>query len=87
VNELVREFEPTAETICQWIKQAGLGDGLRSDGLTTSECEELYRLRSENLVEVEQGLFSSKWDRKSGSAPASGATESKKRFVSSCNKG
>jgi transposase-like protein len=31
-----REFEPTAETIRQWIKQAGLDDGLRSDGLTTS---------------------------------------------------
>ncbi len=50
VNELAREFEPTAETIRQWIKQAGLDDGLRSDGLTTSEREELKRLRRENRV-------------------------------------
>jgi transposase len=50
VNELAREFEPTAETIRQWIKQAGLDDGLRSDGLTTSENEELNRLRRENRV-------------------------------------
>jgi hypothetical protein len=35
VNELVREFEPTGETIRQWIKQAGLDDGLRSS-LTAS---------------------------------------------------
>ena len=50
VNALAREFEPTAETIRQWIKQAGLDDGLRSDGLTTSEREELNRLRRENRV-------------------------------------
>ena len=50
INELAREFEPTAETIRQWIKQAGLDDGLRSDGLTTSEREELNRLRRENRV-------------------------------------
>lgn len=50
VNELTREFEPTAETIRQWVKQAGLDDGLRSDGLTTSEREELNRLRRENRV-------------------------------------
>ena len=50
VNALAREFEPTAETIRQWIKQAGLDDGLRSDGLTTSEREELHRLRRENRV-------------------------------------
>ena len=50
INELAREFQPTAETIRQWIKQAGLDDGLRSDGLTTSEREELNRLRRENRV-------------------------------------
>ena len=50
VSELARQFEPTAETIRQWIKQAGLDDGLRSDGLTTSEREELNRLRRENRV-------------------------------------
>ena len=47
---LAREFEPTVETIRQWIKQAGLDEGLRSDGLTTTEREELTRLRRENRV-------------------------------------
>jgi transposase len=50
INELAREFEPTAETIRQWVKQAALDDGLRSDGLTTSEREELNGLRRENRV-------------------------------------
>jgi transposase len=50
IKELGREFEPTAATIRQWIKQAGLDDGLRSDGLTTSDREELNRLRRENRV-------------------------------------
>ena len=50
VNELAREFEPTAETIRQWVKQAGLDGGLRNDGLTSSEREELNQLRRENRV-------------------------------------
>jgi transposase len=48
ISQLAREFEPTAETIRQWIKQAALEEGLRSDGLTTSKREELNRLRREN---------------------------------------
>jgi transposase len=50
ITALAREFEPTVETIRQWIKQAGLDEGLRSDGLTTSEREELNRLRREIRV-------------------------------------
>jgi transposase len=50
VAELAREFEPTIETVRQWVKQAELDEGLRSDGLTTSEHEELNRLRRENRV-------------------------------------
>jgi transposase len=50
INELAREFEPTVETMRQWIKQAGLDEGLRNDGLTTSERDELNRLRRENRV-------------------------------------
>jgi transposase len=41
ITALAREFEPTVETIRQWVKQAGLDEGLRSDGLTTTEREEL----------------------------------------------
>ena len=34
----------------KWAKQATLDEGLRSDGLTTAEREELNRLRRENRV-------------------------------------
>jgi transposase len=50
LSELAREFEPTVETIRQWVKQEELDEGLRSDGLTTAEREELNRLRRENRV-------------------------------------
>ena len=50
VNELAREFEPSANAIRQWVKQAGLDEGLRNDGLTTAEREELNRLRREIRV-------------------------------------
>jgi len=50
ITALARAFEATVETIRQWIKQAGLDEGLRSDGLTTTEREELNRLRREIRV-------------------------------------
>ena len=49
-EELSREFEPTAQSIRQWVKQADLDEGRRHDGLTTEEREELVRLRRENRV-------------------------------------
>jgi transposase len=50
INELAREFEPSANAIREWVKQAALDEGLRSDGLTTAEREELTRLRRENRM-------------------------------------
>jgi transposase len=47
-EELSREFEPTAQSIRNWVEQADLDEGLRSDGLTTVERDELRRLRREN---------------------------------------
>ena len=47
-EELSREFEPTAQTIYNWVKQAERDAGTRTDGLTTAEREELRRLRREN---------------------------------------
>ena len=47
-EELAREFEPTAESIRNWVKRADLDAGRRTDGLTTDEREELTRLRREN---------------------------------------
>ena len=46
-EELSREFEPTAQTIHNWVKQVDIDTGLRSDGLTTEERAELRRLRRE----------------------------------------
>ena len=50
IEQLARELEPSANAIRKWVKQASLDDGLRSDGLTTTEREELHRLRRENRV-------------------------------------
>jgi transposase len=47
-DELAEEFEPTAQTIRNWIKQAELDNGQRHDGLTSDEKAELARLRKEN---------------------------------------
>ena len=60
ITALAREFEPTVETIRQWVKQAGLDEGQRSDGLTTNEREELNRLRRENRVLREEREILSK---------------------------
>ena len=47
-DELAREFEPSGQTIRNWVRQAELDEGFREDGLTTEEREELRRLRREN---------------------------------------
>lgn len=47
-EELGREFEPSAQAIRNWVKQAELDEGTRTDGLKTEEREELARLRREN---------------------------------------
>lgn len=47
-ESLAREFEPSAQAIRNWVHQADLDEGRRSDGLTTEERTELKRLRREN---------------------------------------
>jgi transposase len=47
-EELGRQFEPCAQTIRNWARQAARDDGHRPDGLTTEEREEVRRLRREN---------------------------------------
>lgn len=47
-EELAREFEPSAQAIRNWVAQVDRDEGRRSDGLTSSEREELRRLRREN---------------------------------------
>ncbi len=49
-EDLSREFEPTAQSIWNWVRQAERDLGVRQDGLTTDEKEELRRLRREIRV-------------------------------------
>ena len=47
-GSLAREFEPSEQTIRNWVRQADLDEGLRSDGLTTEARKEMLRLKREN---------------------------------------
>ena len=53
-EELSREFEPTAQSIWNWVRQAERDQGVRLEGLTTDEREELRRLRREIKVVREE---------------------------------
>ena len=57
-EELSKEFEPSSQTIRDWIRQADRDEGLRADGLTTTEREELRRLRRDNRqLKVEREIL------------------------------
>ena len=47
-GELAKEFEPTAQTIANWVAQADRDAGRRDDGLTSVERDELRRLKRDN---------------------------------------
>ena len=48
VGQVARDFDLTETAVRQWVKQAELDAGTRSDGLTGDERAELARLRAEN---------------------------------------
>jgi len=48
IESLAREFEPCVATIHGWVKQSERDEGVRDDGLTSCERDELRRLRREN---------------------------------------
>jgi transposase len=76
-EELSREFEPTAQSIRNWLarseRNAGRGDG----GLTTAEREELSRLRRENRqLRLEREMLSkaaARFARETNAIPAKGS--------------
>ena len=47
-EELAQEFEPTAQSIRNWVAQSARNAGRGDGGLTRAEREELSRLRREN---------------------------------------
>ncbi len=47
-EELAKEFQPSAQTIRNWVTQSERDEGRRDDSLTSLEREELRRLRREN---------------------------------------
>ena len=65
-GSLAKEFEPSAQTIQTWVKQADLDSGRRHDGLTSSERAEIRRLRRHRLA----WRFSDIW--KAGIIPIGG---------------
>ncbi|MCG3133973.1 MAG: Insertion element IS6110 uncharacterized 12.0 kDa protein [Planctomycetes bacterium] len=75
-ESLEKEFEPSAQTIRNWVKQADLDQGRRKDGLTSEEREELVRLRRENrhlleerdILEKAAAWFAQRGSRRSSSS-------------------
>ena len=58
-EQLAEEFEPTAQSIRNWVAQAERDAGRRGDGLTSAEREELERLRRENRqLKLERDILS-----------------------------
>jgi len=76
-GELAKEFELSAQTICNWVKQADLDYGRRNDGLTTEDKDELRRLRREVRTLREEREILKKaaawFARESGSIPSKGS--------------
>jgi len=72
-ESLAREFEPTAQCIRNWVRQADRDEGRRRDGLTTDERTELQRLRRENATLREEREILKKaaawFARETGSIP------------------
>ncbi len=73
-EELSREFEPSAQAIRNWVAQADRDEGRRADGLTSSERDELHRLKRENRrLRQEREILAkaAAWfARETGSAPS-----------------
>ena len=73
-EELDREFEPSAQTIRNWVAQADRDTGLRGDGLTSQEREELRRLRREvKQLRIEREILAkaATWFAKEADSPRS----------------
>ena len=58
-EELAQEFEPTAQSIRNWVGQVECDAGRGGNGLATAEREELTQLRRENRqLRLERDILS-----------------------------
>lgn len=77
-EELEKEFEPTAQTIYNWVAQADRDVGKRGDGLTKTEREEFTHLRRENRqLRLERDILAkaAAWfARETGTVPDKGSS-------------
>jgi len=73
-ESLAEEYEPSNESIRNWVKQADRDSGKRQDGLTTEEKDELARLRRENRTLREERAILAKaaawFARETGKIPS-----------------
>jgi transposase len=73
-EELGRQFEPLAQCIRNWVRQADRDEGRRQDGLTTAEQDEVCRLQRENRALREEREILKKaatwFVRETGSIPS-----------------
>jgi transposase len=51
---IAKDLGMSDQSLRNWVKQADLDGGRRTDGLTTAEREELRRLRRENRILQEE---------------------------------
>lgn len=81
-DDLAREFEPTAQSIRNWIVQADKKEGRREEmlpSLSAAERDELTRLRRENKqLRVERDILSkaAAWFARETGAVSSGSSGS-----------
>lgn len=73
IAELAEQFEPSEQTIRNWIAQADADGGKRKDLLTSAERDELTRLRRENKRLTEEREILAKatawFAREAGTSP------------------
>ena len=73
-EEVGQQFEPSAQTVRNWLRQADRDARRRPDGPTTDEQEELRRLRRENKLLREEREILTKaaawFARETGSIPS-----------------
>lgn len=81
-EDLAREFEPTSQSIRNWVAQADRQEGRREDkgnGITVAERDELVRLRRKNKqLRVERDILSraAAWFARETGALPSGSSNS-----------